>query len=185
MSSSWYEHVGQHNSDQNISSSWYMNVSNNTQMRPKYVIKLIWICQVTLKYDPNSDPNMICIYRVTSNWPSCWGQVSRQGVPWSMKPVRKKTMTQLVKQKNIRFDDSSQARVHLQSSYERNMNNLALYQPVDLENPVNCYSSNAVLGTAKEKRLLVDQNPKSMFTSEWLKCPYINASLWCREGIKG
>ena len=75
-------------------------------------------------------------------------------------------MAQLVKQKNIRFDDSSQARVHLQSSYERNMNNLALYQPVDLENPVNCYSSNAVLGTAKEKRLLVDQNPKSMFTSE-------------------
>ena len=68
------------------------------------------------------------------------------------------------KTENTRFDDSSQARVHLQSSYERNMNNLALYQPVDLENPVNCYSSNAVLETAKEKRLLVDQNPKSKFT---------------------
>ena len=49
------------------------------------------------------------------------------------------------------------------------MNNRTLYQPVDLENPVNCYSSNAVLGTAKEKRLLVDQNPKSKFThlNDW------------------
>ena len=68
------------------------------------------------------------------------------------------------KTENTRFDDSSQARVHLQSSYERNMNNLALYQPVDLENPVNCYSSNAVLGTANKLRLLVKQNPKSKFT---------------------
>ena len=52
----------------------------------------------------------------------------------------KKTMTQL---------DKQQAIVHLQSSSTRNMNNRTLYQPVDLENPVNCYSSNAVLGTAK------------------------------------
>ena len=68
------------------------------------------------------------------------------------------------KTENTRFDDSSQARVHLQSSSTKNVNNRTLYQPVDLENPVNCYSSNAVLETAKEKRLLVDQNPKSKFT---------------------
>ena len=121
-----------------------LNVSNNTQITPKYDMNMSDNIKLTKLLGPSLSPRCALINET----------------------CEKENNGTAGKTENTRFEDSSQARVHLQSSSTKNVNNRTLYQPVDLENPVNCYSSNAVLGTAKEKRLLVDQNPKSKFTSE-------------------